>query len=276
MRQYNEQIGRVLAEVRDRVGQAAGTVGASPERRQERALEQARELVRGMESMSERGEAAARANETQGQQGQGQQGQQGQGQQGQGQGQGQQGQGQQGQGQGQQGQQGQGQGQQGQGQQGQGQGQGQQGRGEQPGQGQGGAGPGRSDGAATPGGATSGGQRAGGGDARQLTREMQVRQGAAEELRADLREQGITIASLDEAIATMRRLQQDRVMGDPTEMARLQQDALESLRQAEFDLWRRLGGGAAGLPAVGDPSRVPPRYRQLVEEYYRSIARDRP
>jgi hypothetical protein len=81
---------------------------------------------------------------------------------------------------------------------------------------------------------------------------------------------------LDEAIASMRRLQQDRVLGDPQELARLQQQALESLRQAEFDLWHRLGGGGTGLPAVGDPSRVPPRYRQLVEEYYRSIARERP
>jgi hypothetical protein len=211
VRQYNEQIGRVLSEVRDRVAQAAGSIGTSPERRQARALEQARELVRGMEAISERGEAAARGQEQQGQQGQ--------------------------------------------------EGQGQQGVGGQPGE---------------PGGSATGGQRAGGGDARQLAREMQVRQGAAEALRSDLREQGITVASLDEAIAAMRRLQQDRVRGDPTGLARLQQEALEALRQAEFDLWRRLGGGAAGLPAVGDPARVPPRYRQLVEEYYRAIARDRP
>ncbi len=134
-----------------------------------------------------------------------------------------------------------------------------------------GRGIGRVDGGAMPGGAT-----AAGGDARQLSREVQVRLRDAEALRNDLREQGISIQSLDEAIATMRRLQQDRVLGDPVEMARLQQEALESLRQAEFDLWRRAGGGEGGRPAVGDPSRVPPRYRQLVEQYFRAIARDRP
>jgi hypothetical protein len=119
-----------------------------------------------------------------------------------------------------------------------------------------------------------GGNAATGGDARQLGREVQVRLRAAETLRDDLRQQGITIQSLDEAIATMRRLQQDRVLGDPVELARLQAEALESLREAEFDLWRRSGGGEGGRPAVGDPSRVPPRFRQMVEEYFKAIARD--
>lgn len=119
-----------------------------------------------------------------------------------------------------------------------------------------------------------GGNVTAGGDARQLGREVQVRLRAAEALRDDLRQQGITIQSLDEAIATMRRLQQDRVLGDPVELARLQAEALESLREAEFDLWRRSGGGEAGRPAVGDPSRVPPRFRQMVEEYFKAIARD--
>lgn len=105
---------------------------------------------------------------------------------------------------------------------------------------------------------------------------MRSRLGAAEALRQELREQGITVTPLDEAIATMRRLQQDRVQGDPREMTRLVEQALESLRQAEFDLWRRFSGGTESLPAVGDLSRVSPRYRALVEEYYRSIARDRP
>src|SRR5690606_38862318 len=126
------------------------------------------------------------------------------------------------------------------------------------------------------GGNPTGGQPQGGSDARQLSREVRSRLGAAEALRQEVREQGITVTPLDEAIATMRRLPQDRVQGEPREMPRLVEQALESLRQAEFDLWRRFSGGTESLPAVGDLSRVSPRYRALVEEYYRSIARDRP
>ena len=69
--------------MRDRVSRAAGAIGTSPERRQEQSLESARELVRGMEAMRDRGEAAARAAEAarQGQQGRGEQPGEGQGQQ---------------------------------------------------------------------------------------------------------------------------------------------------------------------------------------------------
>src|SRR5690606_15649696 len=81
------------------------------------------------------------------------------------------------------------------------------------------------------GGVPTGGQPQGGSDARQLSREVRARLGAAEALRQELRDQGVTVTSLDEAISAMRRLQQDRVQGDPLEMARLVEDALESLRQ---------------------------------------------
>lgn len=64
--------------------------------------------------------------------------------------------------------------------------------------------------------------------------------------------------------------------GDPKNLVALQEAALEALKRAEFDLWLRVGGGEGGRPAVGDASRVPPRYRQMVEEYYKAIARDRP
>ena len=131
-------IGSNLESLKNTIGQAASALGKpSQADAMNRALDRARELARGVDSLDQRmrerqqrqqqGRQGQQGQEgqqgQQGQQGQGQQGQQGQGQQGQ-QGQGQQGQ----QGQGQQGQQGQGQqGQQGQGQQGQ-QGQGQQGQ----------------------------------------------------------------------------------------------------------------------------------------------------
>lgn len=117
----------------------------------------------------------------------------------------------------------------------------------------------------------------GGGDARQLRGEVQVRLRDARDLRETLRQQGVEVPQgLDDGIAYLERLQGDRLTGDPRDLANLQAQALESLKRAEFDLWLRIGGGEGGRPAVGDPSRVPPRFRQMVEEYYKAIARDRP
>jgi hypothetical protein len=149
-RGYEQEIANNLKDLQETISQASEALSQSTRQdAQTEALDQARNLLRGLESLTDRMQQGQQGEgqQGQGQQGEGQQGQgqQGEGQQGQGQqGQGQQGQGQQGQGQQGQGQQGQGQqgqGQQGQGQQGQGQqGQGQQGQGQQ-GQGQQGQGP---------------------------------------------------------------------------------------------------------------------------------------
>ncbi|MFN2326097.1 MAG: hypothetical protein ABR551_09460, partial [Gemmatimonadales bacterium] len=269
--EFEGQIGEYLESVAERFGQAAGAVGESAERRQERALERARELVRGLESLRERtgeqgqqGEQGTGNREQQGQQGeqgtgnreQGQQGQQGQGGQGQ---QGQQGQGQQGQ---------QGQGQQGQGQQGQG-GQGQQGQE----RGQGGGGGNADDANASP----TGQPRANaGGDARQFTREWQLRRRAAETLRDELRQQGVETGELDRAINDLRRLESGRPLADPRGLEDLQAALIDRLKTFEFTLWRQFRAGTEGGPALGTAGQVPPEYRAMVEEYYRSLARPRP
>jgi hypothetical protein len=278
------QIAENLEDVAGQLREAAGALTESADARRERALERARELVRGLESLRERigdrqgGRDTARADGSQGQQGQGQQGQgqQGQGQQGQGQqGQGQQGQGQQGQGQQGQGQQGQGQ--QGQGQQGQGQGQGQQGQGQ--GQQQGGQGTGGNRQQGQPnaggdlGGRSGGGDRLGSNDARQFGREFRLRREAAENLRRELSGQNMDVADLDRAIADLRRLESGRPFSDPKGLEDLQQAVIEGLKSWEFRLWRTLAQNGKNTTAMGAPAAAPPEYRALVEEYYRSLAR---
>jgi hypothetical protein len=59
-------------------------------------------------------------------------------------------------------------------------------------------------------------------------------------------------------------------------LARLERDVLEPLRAFEYALRRQLGGVQAGQPVVAPGDQVPPRFRALVEEYYRSLARSRP
>jgi hypothetical protein len=283
VRLFEERTGRILDSVAARVREAAGAIETPRGDRAAQALEQTRELVRGLESLRERARAGQGQGQQQGEQGQpGQgQGQQGQGQQGQGQqGQGQQGQGQQGQGQ-------QGQGQQGQGQQGQGTGSGRQ-QGEQQGQGgQGGTTPGGSvrtmSGGLGAGNEVSESGRSAGAPAtsaegfRQFARELRIRRQAAESLRREVAALGQDVRELDRALEELRGLERSgaRSLGNPQGLDRLEEELIARLKEFEFTLWRALDPAAAAGPALGSGARVPPEYRELVEEYYRSLARQR-
>jgi hypothetical protein len=287
-------------------GEAVGQ-GAS------KSLDRARDLVRSQESLSERmrqrrlGEGGKQPDSSQAggqgsrgaqgnQQGQnGQQGQQGvqggqQGQNGQQQGQnGQQGQGGQQQGKnGQQGQgqQGQGQGQQGQGQQGQGQGQGQgqngqqgQGGGRQQGQGgqMGGGsqsnqqGPGGRLGGNTAGGAPNGQLSA--DDIRQFSREFRDQRQSAEALKKELQQMGVDPSDLNRMIEQMRQLENGKNYDDPASLERLQDSLIEGLKAFEFALRRQVEKDDKGRPVLGGAGDVPAGFRQMVDEYYRSLSK---
>ncbi|MBI3789725.1 MAG: DUF4175 family protein [Gemmatimonadetes bacterium] len=284
-----------LDSLAQRVANASrsAAAGRDTSQRASRALAQARDLVRGMSSLEER----LRDRQERGQGGAaGQQGQgsaQGQGQQGQGNAQGQAGQGSaqgqrsQGAGQGQQGQGGgqgqQGQGQQGQGAQGQGQGQGGgQGRGQQQGQqqAQGGGGQGGR-GSNTPGGSGQGGPSGmGGGQAnvtaeemRQLARELRADRDAAQELRRSAAAAGANTAELDKLIQRMAQLDAGKILGDPAALEQMRTAVVEDLKAWEFALRRQLGATETAGPALGGSDNVPPAYRELVSEYFKSLAK---
>jgi hypothetical protein len=252
-------IGENLEEVAEKIRSAAGALTENSGLERDRALEKARDLVKGLESLrdriEERGQAGSQGAREPGSQGQ--QGQQGQGQQGQ-----------QGQGQGQ--------GQQGQGQQGQGQGQGQQGQGGRQGQGDP-TQPGQGSQLGMPGGGQTGGGgqpgRLNGGDARQFSREFGLRRQAAEGLRRELAGQNMDPAELDRIIADLRRLESGRPFSDPKGLEELQRAVIEGLKTWEFKLWRTLSQNGENRPALGAPSQVPAEYRALVEEYYRSLGK---
>ncbi len=243
-------IGENLDSVAGKLRQAAGAFTENAGAERDRALERARDLVKGLESLreriGERGSQGAREPGSQGQQGQ--------------------------QGQGQQGQQGQGQAQgQGQGQQGQGGRGGQTGDPNQPGQGSqlGMPGGGQTGGGGQPG-------RLSGGDARQFSREFALRRQAAEALRRDLAGQEVDRAELDRIISDLRRLESGRPFSDPDALENLQRAIIEGLKTWEFKLWRSLGQHGDNRPALGAPSQVPSEYRALVEEYYRSLGKPKP
>jgi hypothetical protein len=288
--EMDADIGANLMELRRKLAEASSAVGKGGEgEKGDDTLARARDLVRGVDSLGRRmQERATGQNGQQGQAGQqGQQNQQGQqaGAQGQ---QGQRGQqGQQGQQQGQAGQQG---GQQGQaGQQGQ---QGQEGQGGQSGQqgqeGQGGqSGQSNADGQAGGGyGDSFGGWNDDGGwgnarpgnfsgdDIRQFRGEARRYGQDLDALRRSLRAEGVDTRDLDEILRRLKALDDDRVYRDVQELARLQAAVSDGLRRFEFGLRRQLDGEAKDVLLSGSDD-VPAEFKNLVEEYYRSLAKQK-
>jgi hypothetical protein len=265
MQALENQIGSSLEAVRDKVREAAGALGRSRPDAMTEALNKARDLARGMESMDQRmreraqqgrqGQRGAQGNETskgaqasKGSQ-QGSQGSEAQGSQGQ-------------------------QGQQGQAQQGQQGGQGGSNEGQRTADGRGGDGD------------TTGGWRDGGGygdrrpgrlspeDARQFRGEARQWANQAEQLRRLLQgeSQRIDTRQLDEILKGLRALQDDRVYQNAEELARLQASVSEGMKRFEFAL-RRRSESAAGQPVLAGSDEVPEQFRKLVEEYYKSLSK---
>jgi hypothetical protein len=98
------------------------------------------------------------------------------------------------------------------------------------------------------------------------------RRRAADSLMAEVERLGFDGGDLRDIVAELRRLENGRLFNDPSGLERLERDVLERLKAFEFALRRQVDGDAA-RPLVGPSDQVPPRFRALVEEYYRSLAR---
>ncbi|MBT4187244.1 MAG: hypothetical protein HOE14_08545, partial [Gemmatimonadales bacterium] len=200
------------------------------------ALDAARELVRGMESMDRR------LQETQQSQ-QGQEGQQGQG----------------------------GEGQQGQG----GEGQGQEGGQQQGGQG-GGRAMNPAGGQNRGGGAVRSNPRPlTDEEIRQFRNEAGQRSDQARDLQNQLSQAGYSAEDLQAVVAAMNRLEREGTYSDPAQLRMLQQEILDMLKRLEFGLRRDVEGDADRGATLSGSDEVPDGYRKLVEEYYRALARGR-
>lgn len=239
--------------LRRKLDEAAAALGPNGRDRNADALERARELARGVDSLGRRmQEAANRAERGQGRE-RGQEA--GETPDGQREAQGREGQ------QGEPGQQG-----------------GQQGQGGEPGGG-------RSQDGQMGSGDTEGGFRDGGGgwgsrrpdpfnpeDVRQFRDEARRFAAEGRQLRDLLRQQNLDARELDEILRKLRELEDSRVYKDVEELAALQSFVSEGLKRFEYGLRRKLGDeGDRALVTGAD--EVPQEFRKLVEEYYRALSR---
>jgi len=115
-----------------------------------------------------------------------------------------------------------------------------------------------------------------GEDVRQLSREAQQRILDAQELRRLLDRNSTQMQNLEEVIAQLIALDNQRRYNDPEEAARLR-EAIDLLRQLELDLSRDLARLTQRDKLLyADDNEAPDQYRRLVEEYYRALAAGRP
>jgi hypothetical protein len=276
-------IGSNLDSLKKTLGQAASALGKpSQADTMNQALDKARELARGVDSLDQRLRERQGRNGQQGQDGQqgrsgqaGQQGQQGQdGRQGQAGQQGQQGQN------GRQGQSGQ------QGQEGQAGQQGQNGQ-------QGGRGGGNNNGDRAQDGQPGsmdptgrfnnngglGGRRPGNlgaqfdpGDIRQFRGDARQYAADAAQLRRMVQGQGVDPRVLDEVLRNLKALDDDRVYQDAATLERLQSSVAEGMKRFEFSLRRQAESKGSEVFLSGTDD-VPEQYRKLVDEYYKSLSK---
>jgi len=109
--------------------------------------------------------------------------------------------------------------------------------------------------------------------ARQRSAEARARQGELERLRREFAREGIDVGALDRVLGGMGRLD-NQVRGTPRGLAELAAQLAQQLREFEFSVRRDLAGADAPR-FLGGSDEVPAGYRDLVEEYYRSLAEQR-
>lgn len=110
------------------------------------------------------------------------------------------------------------------------------------------------------------------GDVRQFRGEARQFASDAADLRRMVQGQGIDPRLLDEVLRNLKALDDDRVYQDAATLARLQSAVAEGLKRFEFGLRRQaeLKGREVFLSGSDD---VPEQYRRLVDEYYKSLSK---
>ncbi len=107
---------------------------------------------------------------------------------------------------------------------------------------------------------------------RQLRREFQERVSDAEQLRQDLTRQDLDVPDLSEIIRRMEEFEKKQIFLGPLALEQLEEDVLTELKQFEYWLRRELEGIGEGELYLAGSDQVPADYRKLVEEYFRSLS----
>jgi hypothetical protein len=112
-------------------------------------------------------------------------------------------------------------------------------------------------------------------EVRQLRREFRERVKDAENLRRELARQNLDVPDLGEIIRRMEEFDKKQIFLNPLGLEKLEEDVLADLKQFEYWLRRELEGIGEEQLYLAGSDQVPADYRQLVEEYFRSLSRSK-
>jgi hypothetical protein len=114
--------------------------------------------------------------------------------------------------------------------------------------------------------------------ARQMRAEALQRLQEAQALRQELAKNGRAgdLGKLDEAINEMKQLTGTGPYKNAEQLARIQQDVVAGMAQFEFGLRKALTGEAGEQVFLPGSGEVPAGFRDMVDAYFRSLARNSP
>jgi hypothetical protein len=116
------------------------------------------------------------------------------------------------------------------------------------------------------------GGRLGASEARQLRSEIGARVRDAEAFRRALEESGLSSAQAAALAGRLQGLAADRNFKDPLGLAALTAQVADDIKMLEYVLRREAEGDRPTLQLSGS-EELPPGYRAMVEEYYKTLAR---
>ena len=107
---------------------------------------------------------------------------------------------------------------------------------------------------------------------RQALRQAQEWKADADALKRELTQAGVPTREFDDILHDILGLEKPEAYVDPANLAALQAQALEKVKQLEFGLQKKLDGGDQPM-SLSSSDEVPAGFRPSIEEYYRSLAK---
>ena len=108
---------------------------------------------------------------------------------------------------------------------------------------------------------------------RQMQAELRQRIQDGENLARDLRGQGVDVTDLNRWLWQLRDLQRNGEHFQNRELlASIQQDIAAGFKDIEFGIRRKLEGEPTDKLHLSGSEQLPPGYRKMVEEYFRSLS----
>jgi len=113
------------------------------------------------------------------------------------------------------------------------------------------------------------------GDVRQLANQAKQLAGDAQSIRNQLQKAGVNpkdLTPVDDVVKALQALGNEKNLQNPAGVNELYQTAVDRFKSLEFEIRKRVDTSNGQLLLSGSED-VPPAFRSLIEEYYRTLSK---